>query len=170
MLLRNVQLGLYNPNRCVNDTTLTHRCDHCWIVLPEYDHNGSVSKALSIQRYSKGFGYGMVSYYTRSDQSIDLSINPKPFIAMDIMPQLSKDLSNLTKVIKIYRAVLALAKDNKYALISQHYNKEQCLRIITDNLKYYEGVSMTQSSKYFQAGLRKKVTSASSFKDLFIKA
>jgi hypothetical protein len=168
MLLRNVQLGLYTPTRCVLDTTLTHRCDHCWIVLPEFDSNGSVVKTMGIQRYAKGFGYGKVSYYTRTDQSIDLSIKPLPFISMDLIPQLNKDLSNLTKVIKLYRAVLELAKSNKYVLLSQRYNHDQAIRILTDHLKYYEGVAMSQSSKYFQAGLKKKVTSASSFKDLLL--
>lgn len=168
LLLRNVQLGLYDPNKCVHDTPLTHHCDHCWIVLPQFDGNGDVSKNMRIPRYAKGFGFGTVSYYTRSDQSYDLSINPLPFISMDRMPQLLPDLSNLTKVIKSYRGVLTLVQKNKYVLISQYYNQNQCIKIVKDNLKYYEGVSMTQSSKYFQAGLRKKVTSASSFKDLLL--
>ena len=78
------------------------------------------------------------------------------------------DLSNLNRVIDIHRNVLELVKKQKSILISQFYNHSESVKILRENLKYYEGIQRSQSLKHFQAGTRKKVTSASSFKDLLL--
>jgi hypothetical protein len=166
VLLSNVKIALWTSEVPIDRMVFTHNCDHCWVVVPEITYKGIHIDQMRVPRYSKGYGIGVVSYYTRNDHSIDLSINPLSFIAMEHMRTLNPDLSNLSKVLTCYKYAYDKALNGNLLLVSQFYTRAQCLAELKKKIRDLEGITRSQTLKYLNGARHKPITSPKSFKHL----